>query len=144
MTGWRQRHPAAAAEELGRWTITCAPQLEDLRVALRDVLAAQMAVGSSAATDLADRLLIVATELVGNALRHGQPPAVVAVLRDDDQLIVDVADADPQTVPVVSVNRPRGAGGLGLHLAERLSDEVGWHYAEAGKHVWAALKIPGS
>jgi hypothetical protein len=45
--------------------------------------------------DLAERLMIAATELAGNALRHGKPPTIVALLRADGHLIIDVTDNDP-------------------------------------------------
>jgi serine/threonine-protein kinase RsbW len=141
MTGWSERRPSGADEEIGRWTISGPPQLEDLRVALREVATAEVASAGADPADLAERLTIVTTELAGNALRHGRPPAVVAVLRCDGRLLVDVADADARSAPVVSEDRPPGAGGLGLRLAERLSDEVGWFTAAAGKHVWAALPV---
>ena len=42
----------------------------------------------------------------------------------------------------MAVDRPPGAGGLGLQLAGKLALEVGW-YVEGGiKHVWAEFPIP--
>jgi anti-sigma regulatory factor (Ser/Thr protein kinase) len=141
VSGWGERHPPAADEEIGRWTISLPSQLLDLRVTLRDVVTASVLPVGADPADLTDRLTIVTTELAGNALRHGRPPAVVALSRCDDRLIVDVADADEQTAPQVSADRKPGAGGLGLQLTERLSDEVGWYPDTAGKHVWSALAV---
>ena len=143
MTGWEERRPSGADEEIGRWTISRPPQLEDLRVALREMIAARVLPAGTDPADLVERLTMVTTELAGNALRHGCPPAVVAVTRCAGRIVVDVEDADPLTAPAIDTGRPSGAGGLGLRLTERLSDEVGWFPEASGKHVWAALTIAG-
>jgi serine/threonine-protein kinase RsbW len=135
MTGWNLRHPPGTGEEVARWTLDDAPQLQALRTALREAVAVELA-------DVAERLLIVATELAGNALRHGLPPTVVALRRADGHLLLDVADHDPRTRPVIDAGRAPGTGGLGLPLAERLAHEVGWYPTGTGKHVWATFTIP--
>jgi serine/threonine-protein kinase RsbW len=135
MTGWSLRHPPGADEEVARWTLDHPPQLQALRAGLREAVAAEPA-------DLAEPLMIVATELAGNALRHGRPPTVVALLRADGHLLLDVLDHDPRSRPVVDENRSPGSGGLGLPLAERLAHEVGWYPTGTGKHVWATFAIP--
>ncbi len=124
---------------MARWTIDRPPQLRGLRAAMEERVRAD-----EAAADLIERLMIVVTELAGNALRHGRPPAVVELSRSEDLLVLDVTDGDPANPPAVDTSRPLGAGGLGLQLAERLAKEVGW-YPDAGrKHVWAAFELPPS
>jgi serine/threonine-protein kinase RsbW len=85
--------------------------------------------------------MIAATELAGNALRHGRPPTVVALLRADGHLIIDVTDNDPTTRPAVDAHRPHGSGSLGLTVTQRLAEEVGWYPTGTDKHVWAQFTI---
>ena len=125
------RPPPDNHGEIGRWRLDEPSQLAHLRAALRD------AVGDDP-PDLSERILVVATELAGNALRHGCPPVTVA-LRADGHLVVDVADGARTDLPVIDAARSPGAGGLGLQLAERLAEDVGWYPDPAGKHVWAAF-----
>jgi serine/threonine-protein kinase RsbW len=139
MTGWEMRHPPNSDEELGRWTLGEAPQLQALRAALQRAV-----LGHAAAEDrqdLAERLTIVATELAGNALRHGRPPTVVILQRSDGHLVVDVLDNAADAVPTVDYERPAGDGGLGLVLAERLALKVGWYPTRTGKRVWATFDL---
>jgi len=140
MTAWDVRRPPVIDEEIARWTLNRPPELRTLRAAVRQAVLRRVMVTVDVA-DLVERLMIVATELAGNALRYGRSPTVVALLRADGHLIVDVLDQDPNTVPAVDRHRPLGAGGLGLPLAARLAQQVGWYPTTAGKHVWAQFTI---
>ena len=140
MTVWDVRRPPVIDEEIARWTLNRPPELQTLRAAVRQAVLRRVMVTVDVA-DLVERLMIVATELAGNALRHGRSPTVVALLRADGHLIVDVRDQDPATVPAVDRRRPRGAGGLGLPLAAHLAQQVGWYPTGTGKHVWAQFAI---
>src|SRR5690349_16259808 len=111
MTGWSLRHPPGTDQEVARWTLDQPPQLQALRAGLREAVPAELA-------DVTESLMVVATELAGNALRHGRPPAVVALRRANRHLLLDVADHDPSSRPVVDASRTPGTGGLGLPLAE--------------------------
>ncbi|MFC7530049.1 hypothetical protein [Actinoplanes sp. GCM10030250] len=73
MTGWELLRPPTVDEELGRWTLKAAGDLQPLRAALREVVMS-VAAAMTDRHDLVERLTIVATELAGNALRHGRPP----------------------------------------------------------------------
>jgi serine/threonine-protein kinase RsbW len=133
---WR---PPRADEEVARWRVDQPPQLAAMRAALHRAISA-LRLGAVDMTDLAERLMFVATELAGNALRHGRPPTVVVLLRADGHLIVDVRD-NARDRPAVDPARPAGEGGLGLPLTERLAQEVGWYPAAASKHVWALFSV---
>ncbi|XVV16201.1 ATP-binding protein [Actinoplanes sp. CA-131856] len=133
MTGWRMA-PPVTADEVGRWTVGEPVELRMLRAELRKV----------DAVPADDTLLVVATELASNALRHARSQAVVALLRHRDTLIIDVADRDPDGRPAVDARRPKASGGLGLRLAETLALDVGWYPAVGGKHVWARFALPSS
>lgn len=141
MTGWTNRHPLPPDEEVARWTLDQPPALEALRAGLQRAVSAYAPEHAVDLTDLTERLMIAATELAGNALRHGRPPTVVALLRADGHLIIDVTDNDPTTRPTVDPDRPPGSGGLGLTLTQRLAQEVGWYASDTDKHVWAQFTI---
>ncbi len=106
-----------------------------MRAALREAIETHTA----EVDDLFDKMAVVATELATNALRHGLPPTEVRLLREDDHLIIDVADHDLGTLPEVDADRPLGAGGLGLQLTKTFAIDVGWYRTEATKHVWASF-----
>jgi serine/threonine-protein kinase RsbW len=89
--------------------------------------------------DAVERMVLVVTELVTNALRHGMPPTVVRLLHEGDRLIIDVADHDRDAQPMVDAGRPLGAGGLGLQLTHTFALDVGWYSTEVDKHVWASF-----
>lgn len=135
------RRPPGIDEEIARWAIDQPPKLRQLRRALHEAVAAAQLPVTVDVTDLAERLVIVATELAGNALRHGRPPTVVALLRADGHLIVDVGDGDLDGAPVVDAGRRSGVGGWGLPLAQRLAEDVGWYPTTSGKHVWAQFTM---
>jgi serine/threonine-protein kinase RsbW len=141
MTGWTIRHPLPPDEEVARWTLDQPPGLETLRAGLQRAVRTYAQETAVDVAELTERLMIAATELAGNALRHGQPPTVVALLRADGHLIIDVIDTDPTTRPVVDPDRPPGAGGLGLALTQRLAEEVGWYPTNTDKHIWAQFTL---
>ncbi|GIF01951.1 ATP-binding protein [Paractinoplanes rishiriensis] len=93
------------------------------------------------AEDFAERLVLVATELASNALRHGRPPTVLVVFRADGHIVVDVIDSDAQAAPAVEPHRTPDTGGTGLPVVQRLAEQVGWYTTTPGKHVWASLTI---
>jgi serine/threonine-protein kinase RsbW len=138
MSGWGMRRPPGSDDEIGRWRLDDAAQLRCLRAGLTEALTAPARRADP--PDLTERLLIVATELAGNALRHSGPPVVV-VLRTDGHVIVDVADDAGHRLPSVDRQRAPGAGGLGLRLAAEMAEEVGWYPDGTGKHVWASFTI---
>ncbi len=132
-------HPTAV--EIHSWTLDSFTELRQLRAALREVVIEEPVVESPDVDldDVFDRMAVVATELATNALRHGLPPTVVRLLREDDHLILDVADHDLQAQPHLDVDRPLGAGGLGLQLTKTFAIDVGWYITDVTKHVWASF-----
>lgn len=119
-------------EQLGTWRLDSTAQLRALRAGLHDALRAPRSVG--------DPVVLVASELATNALRHGEPPATVSLGRTPEAFVLDVADGAVDAVPVLAERRPLGEGGYGLYLAGRLADDLGWYAAEGRKHVWAAFR----
>jgi serine/threonine-protein kinase RsbW len=136
MTSLPASGPHPGATELHQWTLDSFGELRRLRAAL------MQAVGETTdpeRNDVFDRIAVVATELATNALRHGLPPTVVRLLREDERLIIDVADHDPDAAPRLDENRPLGKGGLGLQLTRNFATDVGWYFGDDTKHVWASF-----
>ena len=141
MTGWTIGRPPSPDQEIARWTLDRPPALETLRAGLHRAVSASALEITVDLNDLTERLMIAGTELAANALRHGQPPTVVALLRADGHLIIDVIDNDPTTRPTIEPGRPPGTGGLGLPVTQRLAQDVGWYPTGTDKHVWAQFAI---
>ncbi|MFC7529190.1 ATP-binding protein [Actinoplanes sp. GCM10030250] len=97
----------------------------------------------TAQEEVAQRIALVATELVGNALRHGRPPVTVRLLRDPDSYIIDVSDHAPDDVPEHAAPREHiSAGGRGLLIARTLAQQLCWYRDGNTKHVWASFPAP--
>ena len=128
--------PYPSAAEICRWSLASFADLRVLRAELREAVAAT---AGPAAGDIGDQVVVVATELATNALRHGLPPTEVRLLIERDRLIIDVADHDRAGEPRVEADRPLGKGGLGLQLTRTFATDVGWYATDIAKHVWASF-----
>lgn len=87
--------------------------------------------------DLLDTALLLISEIVGNALRHGRPPVLVFVAcMDAHRLRVEVDDEDPRQ-PVVGQPDLLDEGGRGMWLVEAMSTAWGVdNHPLGGKTVW--------
>jgi two-component sensor histidine kinase len=87
---------------------------------------------------------LVATELVGNAIRHsgvGDSDGVdVSWMIEGSSVTIVVADPSP-TRPEPRVAKPDAEGGRGLTIVAALSDEWGVDSDGEGKRVWARVPI---
>lgn len=129
--------PPAGLREVCRWTIGSVDELATVRAALHAALQDEPCAGATSALEV-ERIVLVASELATNALRHGSPPFAVRLLCDEGTTAVDVVDHRPDCPPVIAGRRAPGAGGFGLHLARRAARELGWFRSGADeKHVWA-------
>lgn len=90
---------------------------------------------------LLDPLLLVVSELVGNAVRHGRPPVGMLLRRTDGTVRVEVHDED-SGAPVLAGGLP-GAdaeSGRGGYLVEAVAQDVGVEQVPGnGKVVWATV-----
>ena len=82
-------------------------------------------------------VLLVSSELLTNALLHGAPPAVLAVVQWPDRTALAVHDSSP-TMPELHADSRSG-----LAIVENMTDGQWGHIADgAGKWVWACLAVP--
>ncbi|AGZ41771.1 ATP-binding protein [Actinoplanes friuliensis] len=128
----RSAGPPARAVELQRWLLSSGDELRSMRSGLH------LLVGTG---DLGERIVLVATELASNAIRHGRLPADVRLLRGDGEFILDVADSDLTGVPLLANAHHADSGGRGLQIARTLAGELCWYATDTDKHVWASFPI---
>jgi anti-sigma regulatory factor (Ser/Thr protein kinase) len=94
-----------------------------------------------------DDARLVATELVGNAVRHANPvqPDVMLVRwsADEDHLSLSVSDGGSASVPVQRQPTPDTTQGRGLHIVDALAERW-WVEREKGLNtVHASLALAG-
>jgi hypothetical protein len=85
--------------------------------------------------------MLVATELVTNAINAGCTQLELAVIVHRSRVRLSVFD-DAPGLPRVIAAAPTDLGGRGLALTAALARDWGVDRADNGKHVWAELPIP--
>jgi serine/threonine-protein kinase RsbW len=133
--------PAADKVHTGQWGLDTFAELRLLRASLRQAVAGQPLPDSAVFEDITQRLAIVATELATNAMAHTRPPTMVQLFRTTTTYIVEVKDNEPWLLPRFADEGYTGAGGLGLHMARKLSVGMGWYADNGSKYVWAEVAI---
>ncbi len=88
-----------------------------------------------------DQAITVATELIGNAVRHTHAPQQLRLHYCHDRLVVDVSDHDPRTPRRMPPN-PKAPGHRGLVIVEALAHRWGTRPTHDGKIVWAEIAVP--
>jgi anti-sigma regulatory factor (Ser/Thr protein kinase) len=89
---------------------------------------------------LVEPVLLVVSELVGNAVRHGRPPVNLRLRKTGEGVRVDVHDEDA-TAPIPVTDAGEAESGRGLLLIDALAAESGVeHIAGDGKVVWARVE----
>lgn len=91
-------------------------------------------------TELADVFELVVSELVGNALRYGNGPGRLRLLRGE-RLVVEVSDTGPD-LPQIQHADLSDEGGRGLQLINMLCRRWGSCRTVTGKVVWAEQNLP--
>jgi anti-sigma regulatory factor (Ser/Thr protein kinase) len=86
--------------------------------------------------------VLLVSELVTNALRHGQPPLWLGARTGRDGLRVEVHDGLGAATPVLRDIRPDEPGGRGLRLVDALAGSWGATADGDGKVVWFLLPDP--
>ncbi|MET9949952.1 SpoIIE family protein phosphatase [Streptomyces sp. NPDC006339] len=90
--------------------------------------------------ELADVSELVVSELVGNALRYGNGPGLLRLLRGE-RLVVEVSDTGPDLPQIQHVDLS-DEGGRGLQLINMLCRRWGSCRTATGKVVWAEQNMP--
>jgi anti-sigma regulatory factor (Ser/Thr protein kinase) len=83
---------------------------------------------------------LMVSELVTNALRHGQGTVTVRIVAGPNALTVEVADEGHGTVDITPA--PGAAGGWGLRIVDELAD--GWGSAVGSTRVWFRVLLDRS
>jgi anti-sigma regulatory factor (Ser/Thr protein kinase) len=89
---------------------------------------------------LGDAELLV-SELVTNAIRHGEGDIRLCARVDDDRLVVEVIDEGSGFEYALRRQDFEQIGGWGLDIVDDLSSRWGVH--EGTTHVWFELERPG-
>ncbi|MDX2592574.1 MULTISPECIES: SpoIIE family protein phosphatase [Streptomyces] len=84
---------------------------------------------------------LVVSELVTNAIRYGEPPIQLRLIRDR-ALICEVSDAS-STSPHLRRAHAYDEGGRGLLLVAQLTQRWGSRQTGGGKTIWAEQPLPG-
>ncbi|MFH9820116.1 SpoIIE family protein phosphatase [Streptomyces sp. NPDC017230] len=91
--------------------------------------------------DLVDSTELVVSELVGNALRYGNAPGELRLLRHERRLSVEVSDSGPD-LPQIQRADVSDESGRGLQLINMMCRSWGSCRTPEGKVVWAEQDLP--
>ncbi|WP_330340149.1 ATP-binding protein [Streptomyces sp. NBC_00557] len=91
--------------------------------------------------ETADAIRLVASELITNAVVHGEGPVTVALYHRPGRLVIDVLDGN-SSAPQLSCPQDDDENGRGLALVDLLASRCAWEPSEGGKRVWAEITLP--
>jgi two-component sensor histidine kinase len=95
--------------------------------------------------DVSDALMVIASELATNCIRHGATAFEIRIDQLPDRILIETED-DGDGEPVMRTPAPTDTSGRGLQIVKALADNWGVvkGAASRGKTVWAVLAIPAS
>ncbi|MFI2762132.1 SpoIIE family protein phosphatase [Streptomyces echinatus] len=129
------RTRALGADHVATWDVPPDPaQVAVVRQAATEQLITWGLAEASFVTEL------VVSELVTNAIRYGEPPIQLRLIRDR-ALICEVSDAS-STSPHLRRAHAYDEGGRGLLLVAQLTQRWGSRQTGAGKSIWAEQPLP--
>ncbi|GAA1672171.1 ATP-binding protein [Fodinicola feengrottensis] len=132
----RPTAPNAGHQNEYELTVVDGDSLELVRRSVRELMAGYVGIAI-------DDAVLVAYELVSNALRHGLPPCACRLIAVDESrsLRIEVDDASADTP---RVRTPDLSGGRGLFIVNQLASSWGVICQDAHKTVWAEMNLSHS
>jgi serine phosphatase RsbU (regulator of sigma subunit)/anti-sigma regulatory factor (Ser/Thr protein kinase) len=103
----------------------------------RELAAEQLAAWGLA--EAAFTVELVVSELVTNAIRYGEAPVQLRLIRED-ALICEVSDGS-STAPHLRRARTMDEGGRGLFIVAQLTERWGTRHGPEGKTIWSELSL---
>lgn len=92
--------------------------------------------------EVVDVVELLASELVTNAVRHGDGPRQLRCVFENDQLTVSVSDGS-EAPPTLQSPAPLDPHGRGLRLVAMLAERWGVNVRPGqGKDVWFSSRVP--
>ncbi|MFJ7146756.1 SpoIIE family protein phosphatase [Streptomyces sp. NPDC100445] len=88
---------------------------------------------------LANDMMLIADEMVANAVRHARTPLRVELRRAGERVVLEVTDSSPQE-PRLIVSQPGEFGHRGIFLIDAIATRWGTRWIDGGKVVWAEIK----
>ncbi len=129
------RTKAVPDDDIALWTVEADPQSVS---EVRAKAAACLAGWGLEALGFTTELLL--SELVTNAIRYGQPPITVRLIRATT-LTCEVSDGS-SSQPRMRRARLTDEGGRGLFLVAQLASRWGSRYTARGKTIWTEQPLP--
>lgn len=117
---------------------TCAASVAQVRAQVREFLQ-EWGISEEVSED-AQHVILVASELATNAVRHTRGIFTLSVEFNGDIIHVSVRDTSERP-PAKLFAGDEAENGRGLFLVNALSSSWGWRTAIVGKTTWAELTI---
>lgn len=90
--------------------------------------------------DLRTRIQLAISEVVNNAILHGEGDITLTVERHEDRLRFEVVDEGTDPARTVRPREPDDSGGRGLHIVAGIADA--WGVYDGTTHVWCDFALP--
>jgi anti-sigma regulatory factor (Ser/Thr protein kinase) len=85
---------------------------------------------------------LIVSELVTNAIRHGNGPVRLRLIHDQGRLLCEVTDTNSAS-PHLRQARASDEGGRGLYIVMRLSSHWGVRHGRRDKTIWSEQRLDG-
>ncbi|MFJ9770299.1 ATP-binding protein [Kitasatospora sp. NPDC101157] len=95
-----------------------------------------------AAEGIAEDVVLVVAEIVGNAMLHGDGPLELVLDLSPVRLRIEVSDRSTELPAPRQPHHPALPGGHGLFIVQRLADRWGAEPHVQGKTIWAEFDAP--